>query len=77
MTDVGDSAEIVGATGRVVEVDDMQGLASHIVELLRLPGVQKVDLGRQARERIASHFEIGEVTRSYQAFYERTVKGKI
>ena len=77
VTDVGDSAEIVGATGRVVEVDDMQGLASHIVELLRLPGVQKVDLGRQARERIASHFEIGEVTRSYQAFYERTVKGKI
>lgn len=77
VTDVGDSAEIVGATGRVVEVDDMQGLASYIVGLLDLQWVQKIDLGRQARERIAAHFEIGEVTRSYQAFYERAAKGKI
>ena len=77
VTDVGDSAEIVGETGRVVEVDDMQGLAYHIVELLRLPRVEKADLGRQAREHIAAHFEIGEVTRTYQAFYERTAKGNI
>ena len=75
VTDVGDSEEIVGATGRVVEVDDMQGLAFHIVELLDLPWVQKIDLGRQARERIAAHYEIGEVTRNYQAFYERAAKG--
>jgi len=77
VTDVGDSAEIVGATGRVVGVQDMQGLASHIVELLALPEVKKADLSRQTRERIASLFEIGEVTRRYQAFYERTAKGRI
>ena len=34
VTDVGDSAEIVGDTGRVVEPGDMEGLARHIIVLL-------------------------------------------
>ena len=74
VTDVGDSAEIVGATGRVVAIDDMMRLATHVIELLGLPTGQKADLAGQAREHIAAHFEIGEVTRSYQAFYERTLE---
>lgn len=71
VTDVGDSAEIVGGTGRVASVVDMRGLAQQIVELLCLPAEERVDLGRLARERVAANYEIGQITRLYQAFYEQ------
>ena len=71
VTDVGDSAKIVGESGRVVQTGDMQGLAKHIVELLRLPPEAKSVLGRQARVRVETHYEIGHVTRLYESFYER------
>lgn len=71
VTDVGDSADIVGPTGRVVAAGDMAGLAQGLVELLRLPPEQKAQLGLQARERVAVNYEIGHVTRLYEAFYER------
>lgn len=71
VTDVGDSAEIVGESGRVVQTGDMQGLAQHVVELLRLPPEKKSVLGQQARGRVETHYEIGSVTRLYEHFYER------
>lgn len=71
VTDVGDSAEIVGESGRVVQAGDMQGLAKHIVELLRLPPEEKSVLGREARARVETHYEIGHVTRLYESFYEQ------
>lgn len=76
VTDVGDSAEIVGPTGRVVAADDMAGLAQGLVELLRLPPEQKKELGTQARARVAANYEIGHVTRLYEVFYERVARGE-
>lgn len=70
VTDVGDSAEIVGDTGRVVEPGDMAGLANGLIELLRMPKPQREELGTRARARISSHYEIGAVTRMYESFYE-------
>lgn len=75
VTDVGDSAEIVGETGRVVQSGDMQGLAQHIVELLCLPTEEKRDLGFKARARVDASYEIGFVTRRYEAFYEQLSLG--
>lgn len=71
VTDVGDSAEIVGETGRVVPVGDMNGLAQQIMTLLCLPQDELVALGCLARKRVAMNYEIGHVARLYQAFYER------
>lgn len=71
VTDVGDSAEIVGNTGRVVPAGDMEGLGCGLLELLGLRVEQKAALGEQARARIAGHYEIGHVARLYQEFYER------
>jgi glycosyltransferase involved in cell wall biosynthesis len=71
VTDVGDSAEIVGETGRVVQPGDMQGLAQHIVELLHLPKEGKRELGLKARARVDMYYEISFVTRRYEAFYEQ------
>jgi glycosyltransferase involved in cell wall biosynthesis len=71
VTDVGDSAEIVGDSGRVVQTGDMLSLATHIVTLLRLPAEAKFALGRQARARIESRYEIGHIATLYGSFYDQ------
>lgn len=70
VTDVGDSAYIVGETGRVVAAGDMAGLAAAMQGLLALPLEERVELGQRARARVAGNFEIGEIVRRYEAFYE-------
>lgn len=71
VTDVGDSAEIVGNTGRVVPAGDMAGLSDEILALLRLPVEKRMAMGMQARARVAENYEIGHVVDLYQEFYER------
>jgi glycosyltransferase involved in cell wall biosynthesis len=75
VTDVGDSAEIVGQAGRVVSPGDMAGLARNILELVRLPPEFKVEIGRQARNRVASRYEIGHITQAYERLYEQVAQG--
>ena len=75
VTDVGDSAEIVGGTGRVVPPGDMAGLARELVAVLQLPAAARAALGERARARVAAHYEIGHVTRLYEAFYEQVLAG--
>jgi glycosyltransferase involved in cell wall biosynthesis len=70
VTDVGDSAYIVGDTGRVVASGDMTGLAAALKDLLALPPAEKAALGARARARVAAHFEIGKVVQQYEDFYE-------
>ena len=69
VTDVGDSAYIVGDTGRVVATGDMAGLAHALAGILQLPTVERLALGAATRTRVATHFEIGHITRQYEAFY--------
>ncbi len=70
VTDVGDSAYIVGSTGRVVAPTDLQGLGDHVADLLALPESGRRDLGAAARRRVEEHFEIGDVVERYGAFYD-------
>ena len=70
VTDVGDSAYIVGDTGQVVASGDTTGLAAALEELLALPLSEKTVLGERARTRVAAHFEIGKVVQQYEDFYE-------
>lgn len=71
VTDAGDSAEIVASTGRVVPVGDMAGLAQKLVTTLRLPAEERTTLGQRARARVQENYEIGHITRMYEAVYER------
>jgi glycosyltransferase involved in cell wall biosynthesis len=75
VTDVGDSAYIVGDTGRVVAPGDMTGLAAAWEQLLALPDSERRALGERARARIAENFEIGAVVKRYEAFYEELLHG--
>jgi glycosyltransferase involved in cell wall biosynthesis len=74
VTDVGDSAEIVGDTGRVVQSGDMKNLADRIVKLLSLAPEDKLALSQKARKRVEMHYEISNVAKRYEAFYERLVE---
>lgn len=70
VTDVGDSAYIVGDTGRVVASGDMAALAAALQALFALPPSEKAALGVRARERVAKYSEIGKVVQQYEDFYE-------
>jgi len=70
VTDVGDSAYIVGNTGRVVPASDIAGLAAALGSLLTMPTDGRRALGELARARVAENFEIGQVVKRYEAFYE-------
>jgi glycosyltransferase involved in cell wall biosynthesis len=69
VTDAGDSALIVGDTGRVVACGDMEGLAKAACGLLGLSPGERATLGARARDRIAANFELGEIVNRYAAFY--------
>lgn len=71
VTDVGDSANIVGDTGRVVASGDMAGLAAALEALLALPPSARSALGDRARARVEENFEIDQIVRRYEGFYER------
>lgn len=76
VTDVGDSAELVGDTGRVVASRDPAALASAWAELLHLDIDARRTLGRASRARVQSNFQIDVVAAKYAALYETLVSAR-
>ncbi len=74
-TDVGDSALIVGDTGRVVPPRDPPALAAALRDILALSGGERRALGERARERVVEHYSIDAVTARYSALYRATLAG--
>jgi len=74
VTDVGDSAEIVGNSGFTVKTGDMLGLANNIIALLKQSNQQRKKLGLQARQRIIEHYEIKNISHQYESFYAQILK---
>lgn len=70
VTDVGDSAKVVGECGRVVPPGDSAALAKAIFELLRMPVETRRGLGLQARQRVIDEYSIAAVAARYEALYE-------
>lgn len=70
VTDVGDSALMVGETGRVVPPRDSEALAGAWQELLRLSPEARRRLGEAARQRTLERFDLSAVTRRYEDLYE-------
>ena len=71
MTDLGDAAQIIGKTGRVVKPGDMKMLAQSILELMQMPKQARRAFGQKARQRIRNQFEIGKVAKLHEEFYEQ------
>lgn len=70
VTDVGDSALLVGAMGRVVAPRDAAALSAAWLELLEMPQAERQALGQQARGHIAAHYSIDAVAARYAALYQ-------
>jgi glycosyltransferase involved in cell wall biosynthesis len=70
VTDVGDSARIVGDTGSVVPPNDPRALASAWRELIEAGAATRRDLGMAARSRVRQHFSLNAVVRRYESIYE-------
>lgn len=70
VTDVGDSAWIVGDTGRVVPPRDTQAFVDAWKYLIDLGGEGRKVLGQTARARIIQYFSLESVVSQYEALYE-------
>jgi glycosyltransferase involved in cell wall biosynthesis len=76
VTDVGDSALIVGETGRVVPPRNPDALATAWRELIEAgPGVRH-HLGMTAMRRVQQHFALPVVVERYQTVYAQLVGAK-
>lgn len=69
-TDVGDSATLVGPTGRVVAPRDSDAMAAAWNAFLAMPAEERRRLGQLARQRIASHFPLSACASAYREVYE-------
>lgn len=69
-TDVGDTARLIGQTGRVVPSRSPEALANALVELMTLEPEKRQKLGKAARERIRTLFDLTAVSRLYEQIYE-------
>jgi len=72
-TDVGDSARIIGDTGRIVAARDPVALAGAMLELLELTAAERQALGTAARSRILAEFSLPAVAARYAALYEALI----
>lgn len=77
VTDVGDSALIVGDTGQVVAAGDMVGLAEAMATLLSPPARGGTRVGDRARARVAEKFEIAQVVKRYEGFYRQLLAPRV
>ena len=70
VTDVGDSALIVGRTGRSVPPRDPKALAFGLHGLIQLGREGRQGLGKAARQRIRAHYDLPDIVRQYENVYE-------
>ncbi len=70
VTDVGDSAHIVGSTGMVVPPRDPAALARAWEQMLDLNREQLASVGLAARQRIVDHFDLPQIVDRYQQLFE-------
>lgn len=76
-TDVGDSARIVGPSGRVVPPRDPHAIANAWDAILSLPPAARRRLGKQARDRVRRLFSLPMIVREYERIYSEACSGQV
>jgi glycosyltransferase involved in cell wall biosynthesis len=74
VTNIGDSAKIVGDTGIVVPPSDPQALADGCFELINMTAEQRSKLGLKARQSILDNYSLRAIVRQYEDLYERVLE---
>jgi glycosyltransferase involved in cell wall biosynthesis len=75
VTDVGDSAAIVGEIGSVVRPLDHDAIAVAALDVLQRPAASRAALAAAARHRIATQFDIGQTVSRYVAMWRQAAFG--
>jgi glycosyltransferase involved in cell wall biosynthesis len=70
VTDVGDSAWIVGETGIVVKPGDRKAFTDAMITLIKMSSEERLGLGKLARNRIIKHFSLNPVVKQYEDMYQ-------
>lgn len=73
VTDVGDSARIVGDTGIVVQPRDDVALSGACQQMLELDSDERLRLGMRARQRIVDKFGIDKSAHRYEMLYHSLI----
>lgn len=68
-TDVGDSKIIIAKTGLIVPTKSPQLLAKAWQQIADMTMDERRDLGRQAREKICTHYDIAAIVQQYEQLY--------
>jgi len=76
VTDVGDSKRLVGDTGIVVPSKSPELLALGLERMLKMPELERINLGKLARERIERKFSLLSVVQSYEMLYKKILLQK-
>lgn len=76
VTDVGDSAHVVGESGIVVPPRDAPALARGWRVLIALGPHGRQHLGQAARRRIETHFSLARIVQRYDALYQELASAK-
>lgn len=76
VTPVGDSVQIVGDTGLLVQVGDARALAGAWEELLQSGPEALRARGEHARARIAEHYSIAAIAEHYVRLYQELAEGR-
>jgi glycosyltransferase involved in cell wall biosynthesis len=75
VTDVGDSAFVVGETGWVVPPHDPAAMAKAWGNCLALPESERNAVGARARQRVCDHFSLEEMVSAYSRLYRDIIAG--
>lgn len=73
VTNVGDAAFVVANNGRIVPPGDSRAMAEAWRELIEMCDEDRLELGRQARQRVVENFSLGAIARQYEALYEELI----
>ena len=76
VTDVGDSAWIVGETGIVVKPGDRKAFTGAMITLIKMSFEERLRLGKLARNRIIKLFSLDPVVKQYEDMYQNLLNIK-
>ena len=72
-TNVGDSADVVGPSGRIVPPRDAAALAGAWRVMFNLPPEERVELQRLARHRVQKNFSLPVIANLYETLHESLI----
>jgi glycosyltransferase involved in cell wall biosynthesis len=76
VTDIGDSAWVVGETGIVVKPGDSKAFTDTMITLIKMSPEERLGLGKLARNRIIKYFSLDLVVKKYEDMYQNLLNIK-